>query len=522
MAESQTMCMDDGHVNEKITESNPEFYYSEGQRAALEELLRNGDGAFKDRLKADEMKDFLSAREIKTIRNTFLEFNTDCEDDPQPVQGQNSKVDSGIHSTYWPQLSDVEVPPLDNGWPDTSVYKGVTRVTVHTNPPKENGPRIKQEVRKLIQQSTKVVAVVMDMLTDLQILQDLLDAASKRHVAVYILLDARGLPHFLDMCTRLQMNGQHLRYIRVRTVQGVGLTLSNGKLPGSMCNKYMLVDGDKVVFGSYSFTWSSSRIDRNAVLFLTGHVVDFFDRDFRELYAISQGVDLYDELHVTKAPGKGPAPSPPMKEELQLPPAATRFRLSLSDIRSGIPAHKFYNPKYSLVVGGAPGPTGTSLIDIPIRKESLGGLDSEAPQIPTLRRASSERLDRQTPVPATPTKAEATMGTPKLNGVPPQKEKLPTTPTLENVKAVTPKSGCTNTPSPSPSPSRTSLRSLKFTFRRHQGTSVDEEPISPEARGRVRLSLRGSKTTSVRTDSSQEGDAPKARRRSQKKSCIAS
>ncbi|GAA6073953.1 protein FAM83F-like isoform X1, partial [Tachysurus ichikawai] len=51
----------------------------------------------------------------------------------------------------------------------------------------------------------------MDLLTDLLILQDLLDAASKRGVAVYLLLDEKGLPHFLDMCNRLQISAQHLR-----------------------------------------------------------------------------------------------------------------------------------------------------------------------------------------------------------------------------------------------------------------------------------------------------------------------
>lgn len=39
--------------------------------------------------------------------------------------------------------------------------------------------------------------------------------------------------------------------IRTRTLQGVGFNLSFGRLPGSLCYKYMLVDGDKVVFGSY-------------------------------------------------------------------------------------------------------------------------------------------------------------------------------------------------------------------------------------------------------------------------------
>lgn len=117
----------------------------------------------------------------------------------------------------------------------------------------------------------------MDILTDPQILQDLMDAASRRSVPVYILLDERGVPHFLDMCSRLQIGSQHLRVgsvegngflypavclcadfpplwtqnIRTRTLQGVGFNLSFGRLPGSVCYKYMLVDGDKVVFGSY-------------------------------------------------------------------------------------------------------------------------------------------------------------------------------------------------------------------------------------------------------------------------------
>lgn len=57
----------------------------------------------------------------------------------------------------------------------------------------------------------KVIAIVMDMLTDLQILQDLMDAAWRRSVPIYILLDDQGVPHFLDMCSRLQIGSQHLR-----------------------------------------------------------------------------------------------------------------------------------------------------------------------------------------------------------------------------------------------------------------------------------------------------------------------
>lgn len=64
----------------------------------------------------------------------------------------------------------------------------------------------------------QVVAIVMDLLTDLQIIQDLLEASSRRGVAVYAVLEARGVPHFLDMCSRLQINASHLRVRGGRSV----------------------------------------------------------------------------------------------------------------------------------------------------------------------------------------------------------------------------------------------------------------------------------------------------------------
>ncbi|XP_051995522.1 protein FAM83F-like [Xyrauchen texanus] len=362
MAESQLVCMDDEHVNVKIPESKPEFYYSEEQRAALEQLLKNGDGAFKMRLKDDNVKDFLSAREIKWMRDTFQEYNSDsdtcCSRSPH-----DTSEDSGVHSTYWPTMSDTEIPPLDIGWPSSGHYKGVTRVSVYTHPPKTNSPHIKEVVRRLIQESTKLIAVVMDLLTDLLILQDLFDAASKRGVAVYLLLEEHGLPHFLDMSSRLQISAQHLRNLRVQTVRGSGLDLSFGRLPGSLCSKYMLVDGEKVMSGSYSFTWSASRMNRNTITVMSGQVVDFFDNDFRELYAVSDKVDLYREFHITKPTLIVPVlktPAEPIRRALPVP--TSRFQVSLEGTKQTdlkVPAHKYHNPKYSLVVGNSLGMTGS-------------------------------------------------------------------------------------------------------------------------------------------------------------------
>lgn len=161
MAESQLTVMEDGRIGVKVPETKPEFYYSEEQRTAVELLLKEGDGAFKTRLKEDNTKDFLSAREVKLLTNTFRPYDSG-DDSKASTSGSEqgatgTDADSGVHSTYWPQMSDTEVPTLDIGWPGSSgVYKGVTRVSVYTHPPKEQGPHIKAVVRRLIQESHKV------------------------------------------------------------------------------------------------------------------------------------------------------------------------------------------------------------------------------------------------------------------------------------------------------------------------------------------------------------------------------
>ncbi|XP_048100843.1 protein FAM83G-like [Alosa alosa] len=426
MAESQLMCLDDDHVNEKIPESKPEFYYSEEQRAALEQLLKNGDEAFKLRLKKDNIKDFLSAREIRCIRNTFSEYEVESDSEMCDSKSpSNSNADSGVHSTYWPQLSDAEVPSLDIGWPNSGYYKGVTRASVYTHPPKDKSPHIKEVVRRLIQEANKVVAVVMDHLTDLLILQDLVDAGSRRGVAVYILLEAQGLPDFLDMMSRLSLSALALRNLRVRTLQGFGFPLSSGKLSGSLCSKYMLVDGEKVMFGSYSFTWSSSRMDRNMITVMTGHVVDFYDGDFRELYAASQEVDLYSEFHINKPPAAAPVRKTTAEEVATVVAAAapasvrsqtsklstSRFQMPVGDSNPAnfkVPMHKYHNPKYSLVVGNSLGGslfTG-SLQDLSSIKDTVE-VDTVAvkalqKKFQQAKMASDEHLDKDStsPLPA--------------------------------------------------------------------------------------------------------------------------
>uniref|UniRef100_A0A1A8AMX8 Family with sequence similarity 83, member F n=1 Tax=Nothobranchius furzeri TaxID=105023 RepID=A0A1A8AMX8_NOTFU len=378
MAESQLMCMEDGHIGARIPESNPEFYYSEEQRAAVEELLKNGDGAYKTRLKDDNITDFLSAREVKLLVNTFKHYDmchessgggqtSACRSEGQQ-EASRPEGDSGVHSTYWPQMSDTEVPQLEIGWLNRRSRRADAQDHPHVQ------------------------------------LKDLMDAASRRSVPVYILLDSQGVPHFLDMCSRLQIGAQHLRNIRARTLQGIGLGLSFGKLPGSLCNKYMLVDGDKVVFGSYSFTWSTARMDRNMITVTTGQVVDFYDRDFRELYAISEKLDLYREFHLSSPTTNSTATlrSKAAPKRPPLPATTSRFQVSLGDSRNPeiqVPAHKFYNPKYELAFGNVPRPTG-SLHELGAKQDTILAEVSKEGNNGRPRVASSEKMDWMSPLPS--------------------------------------------------------------------------------------------------------------------------
>ncbi|XP_019905382.3 protein FAM83F [Esox lucius] len=513
MAESQLRCMDDGNINEKVPESNPEFYYSEEQRAAVEQLLKNGDGAFKMRLKEDNLTDFLSAREIKEIRRTFKQYDTNDEErwGESNTKTNDTKADSGVHSTYWPQMSDTEVPPLDIGWPNGGFFRGVTRVAVHTHPPKEKAPHIKEVVRRLIQEANKVIAIVMDLLTDVQILQDLLDAASRRSVAVYILLDAGGGPHFLDMCCRLQIGAHHLRNIRTRTIQGTGFGLSFGRLPGSLCSKYMLVDGEKVAFGTYSFSWSSSRMDRNMITIMTGQVVDFFDRDFRELYAVSEKLDLYEEFHLSPPPDTAnavllkPEPSKP-----HTPVATSRFQVSLGDSRKGrlqVPAHKYHNPKYSLAFGNS-GPRQTeSLQDLTDREATS---DTVAPETHdparTLNRTSTERLDKLSPLPLRSGKGSSKNQSPDKKSL--SFKKLFRGKPAANQNALAQGDGVATGPVPSPAP---------------LASNVTEENLEVTVvQPKNKRSKMGRKSVSLQVVNTQDNNSVRGSRSSTKNKCVQS
>lgn len=131
---------------------------------------------------------------------------------------------------------------------------------------------------------------------------------------------------------------------------------------------------------------------------MMGQVVDFFDRDFRELYAISEKLDLYKEFHISPPDTKVSATlrSKVGPKRPPLPATTSRFQVSLGDtLRPDIkvPAHKFYNPIYSLVVGDLPRPSG-SLQEHGSKRRSVRGQAPGNTEAAEPQEASRENMDR--------------------------------------------------------------------------------------------------------------------------------
>ncbi|KAG1968479.1 protein FAM83B [Pimephales promelas] len=330
MALSQVQCLDDNHINLRTNESKPEFFYSEEQRIALETLIQDGQDAFEDYIKTQNIRCFLSDLELERILNTVEVYSPGSHDNDAELYGESDGEELSLQ--YWPDRSDYSIPQLDIGWLDRVSYRGVTRAQVYTQPPYEGQPHIKEVVRKIIGQAQRVIAIVMDLFTDIDIFKDLLDASYKRKVAVYIMLEATGVKHFLRMCEKAGMHTGHLKNLRVRNIRGAQFfSRSSKRVCGSQSQKFMFIDGDKAVSGSYSFTWSASRLDRNVITVLSGQAVETFDALFQDMYVMSNEVCL-SKINLISEP-----------EPEFLPQAVPTL------LPSATKALKLINPKYTLV-----------------------------------------------------------------------------------------------------------------------------------------------------------------------------
>ncbi|XP_005533341.1 PREDICTED: protein FAM83C [Pseudopodoces humilis] len=278
--------------------------HSETARLAIDAFLEQGERGYLSAIAEERELPFLSTLDMEYIshqRNqSFPDPSAmkDKEADPGETDtgdrfSLNSELTSG---TYFPLMSDVHPPELELGWPGTPLLtvSGQTQATVIFQRNKTNS--IKDLVRSLISRARTVIAIVMDLFTDMEILCDLLEASSRRHIPVYLILDEEYLKHFVEMCNKMALTQDSFPNMRIRCLSGDTYYSKAGKkFAGQVLEKFVLVDCDQVLAGTYSFTWLCSQVHTGLVTHFRGQIVAEFDKEFRYLYAESRAVTSFCE-----------------------------------------------------------------------------------------------------------------------------------------------------------------------------------------------------------------------------------
>ncbi|NXT02628.1 FA83A protein, partial [Jacana jacana] len=275
----------------KVTKAD--FSHNESIRLATDAFLDGGTDSYLETLSKEGEVDFLSSVEAQYIKNNARDSYYAQESLATDGVAASKQNDAGSlpSGTYFPTISDSSEPALLHTWitAEKPYLKEKSTATVYFQT--EKNSNIRDIIRRYINKTTKVLAIVMDVFTDTEILCDLLEAANKRMVFVYLLLDHGNINLFSEMCDKLQIAEDLFKNISVRSVTGeVYCAKSGRKFSGQIQEKFLISDWRYVLSGSYSFTWLCGQVHRNLLSKFTGQVVELFDEEFRHLYALSKPV----------------------------------------------------------------------------------------------------------------------------------------------------------------------------------------------------------------------------------------
>ncbi|XP_036957515.1 protein FAM83C isoform X2 [Acanthopagrus latus] len=309
--------------------STLELSHNEAARLATDALLEHGEKEYRRVLSEERELNFLSPLEVRYITQHAAKACSPESNGTGPNDrdfGDGDAVSELTSGTYFPMMSDEEPPMLELGWPDAPARYGPSETQIYFQ--RDKSHNVKDLIRSLINKAKKVIALVMDVFTDVDLMCDLMEASNKRRVPVYILLDEKNLDYFTEMCSALDIQNSHLSNMRVRSVCGdTYCTKSGKKFTGQVLEKFMIIDCEEVIAGSYSFTWLSAQVHSNMVMHFSGRIADSFDREFRCLYADSQiidcffnpeeeGMPYYPSYQAMMAPGMGMGLGPVMGLDL--------------------------------------------------------------------------------------------------------------------------------------------------------------------------------------------------------------
>uniref|UniRef100_A0A670JSL2 Family with sequence similarity 83 member A n=1 Tax=Podarcis muralis TaxID=64176 RepID=A0A670JSL2_PODMU len=269
------------------------IFHNESVRLATDALLDGGLQSYLKALDEEGEVDFLSTVEAQYIKRNMREpyYASDTHPDGETGPRQNNDTRSLQSGTYFPLVSESSEPALLHTWSasEKPYLKEKSSATVYFQTDKNSN--IRDLIRRCINKTSQVLAILMDVFTDTEIFCDVLEAANKRRVFVYLLLDHSNLKLFTEMCDKLHVAEGHFKNISVRSVTGeVYCAKSGRKFSGQIQEKFIISDWRYVLSGSYSFTWLCGQVHRNFLSKFTGQVVELFDEEFRHLYALSKPV----------------------------------------------------------------------------------------------------------------------------------------------------------------------------------------------------------------------------------------
>ncbi|XP_044303383.1 protein FAM83C [Varanus komodoensis] len=287
--------------------------HSETARLAVDALLEQGEAGYLQAIMKEKELPFLSTLDM----DYMCQNSQSIPESPLKAReagltredsADRASLLSGVTSgTYFPFMSDVDPPQLELGWPVAPPFKAFheTEVTLYFQRDKANN--VKEIVRSLISKAQTVIAIVMDLFTDMEILSDLIECSSRRCVPVYLILDEKSLNHFTEMCNKMDLTMDDFPNMRIRYVSGETYYSKAGKkLTGQALEKFVMIDCEEVLAGTYSFTWLCSQVHTGLVIHFKGKIVEDFDREFRCIYAESRSVD-----QLSKPSNERPSSSPP-------------------------------------------------------------------------------------------------------------------------------------------------------------------------------------------------------------------
>lgn len=157
MSNSREQSLDEDALFLPVNESSPEFLYCEKERQAVERLLNAGPEAFYSSIGTERSGCFLSSEEVSQITSWAQDYHSNPLQVQRDENGKESDSEMEDYcSTYFPFHSDTPAPNLELGWPERSPWVRKASVTVHTSPPAEGDPPVREIIRRHLQKASQV------------------------------------------------------------------------------------------------------------------------------------------------------------------------------------------------------------------------------------------------------------------------------------------------------------------------------------------------------------------------------